>query len=286
MLGCLQRHLLRRLSEGVFVAIALVYTVCFLVGWMDELEKSETIGAVLSNAHASSWRTLTSVAGLCLAIGAGIALSFFARERGGLSVALSGRTIVKAILPAALLFSAIVGYWRWAGPLPDEARGVVHWGESEWGWIRESSDSTLDWLWIRQEGRELSLSQGHTDQGDGAPPVYALELLGDAEGGLPAWFRDALLLFVALLTLAVRLDRRPGSTLVESVPIVILAHWGPMAVTPLVLTFARTSMMSAELISYAILGSGLLIASRLPAAWSVRRSRDNAPSLPPSARPS
>jgi len=273
MLGSLQRHLLRRLSEGVFVAITLVYIVCFLVGWMEELEVAETIGSVLSNAHASSWRTLTSVAGLCAAIGAGLALSVFARERGGVSTALSGRSFVRVILPGALALSALVGVWRWTGPTPEETHGVVHWGESEWGWITESSDSTLDWIWIREEGREMSLSQGPAERGEVAPPLFAVNLLGEVRESLPAWLRDATLLFFALLTLAMRLDSRPGVNLVGAVPIALIAHWGPLVLTPLVLAMTRTSALYAEGIILVFVGFGLLVVSRFSEAWSFRARR-------------
>jgi len=263
-LGSLQRHVLRRLAEGAFGALALVYIVTTLVGWVEELENAETGVSFLARAHATSWETLTSVVGLCVAIGAGFALSNFARERGGVATALGGAALARVVLPGALALSALVGLWRWMGPTHEQVRGAVHWGESEWGWITEESDSSLDWLWVRHDGFETSLSAGSAGGREDAPPEQAVASLSEERVGLPAWSRDSLVLLLVLLTLAARLDRRPDGALLEAVPIALFGHWGPLALTPLIRVLTQTSAVGADIITLSLIGAGLWVASRVP----------------------
>jgi hypothetical protein len=259
----LELHLLRRLAQGALGACALVYTLSLLVALVEEPAQAVSGANRLVRAHEASWETLTSVSGLCVSIGAAIALSHFARERGGVAAALGGASFTRVVLPGALVLSAVIGIWRWAGPSEGHLRGAAQWSESDWGWIVEREDASLAWLWVEGGEHTLRVSRGPGESSLG-PPAQAIAALGDAMAELPAWMREAAVLLFVLMALSVRLDRQPGGVLLEAVPIALLGHWGPVVLTPLVRAMTGASAAEADAITLCLLGAGLLIGARRP----------------------
>jgi hypothetical protein len=253
--GALQRHLLARLGMGAFASLVLVYSVTFLIHLLEGRQEGTGVLTLLLLPHQSAWELLSRVPGLCISVGAGLALSRFARERGGVVSAIGGSSLAVAILPCAFIFSSIAGVWIAATGSSHE-RAVVHWGESSWGYAEQKEDSSITWLWVDETGPLLQVDASRGIKGE-RPPAQALSALEVVNEGVAKWVIEFVALFLILLTLGVRMDRKPGGRLAEAVLVVLFVYWGQSAVTPLVSLCVEMSVLKSEVLSLAVISLGL-----------------------------